>query len=66
MKAYTISLACEVAVLFTVLVTISTVLGSRGCTTPACGSAPCSPSIAPHTCLNGVGVGLDLRDSDHR
>lgn len=66
MKAYTTSLACEAPVLFTVLVTVSAGLGSRGCPTPACRSALCPPSIAPHTFLNGVAVRLDLGDSAHR
>lgn len=61
MRACTISLACEAPVLLTVLVTLSAVLGSRGCATPVRGSAPC-----PHPCLHGAAVRLGLRGCDHR
>lgn len=66
MKACSTSLACEAPVLFTVLVTRSAGLGSRGCTTPVGASAPGPPSIAPHTCLIEAALRLDLGGSAHR
>lgn len=64
MKAYTISMACEAPVLFPVPVTISMSWGAEAAP-PVCGSSPGPHSMALQTCPNGVGVRLDLRDSEH-